>query len=48
MNTGDAKDKALTKGSSYTWSYASSTSTVMEDHLNDVKEFSVTFNESGS
>lgn len=48
MNTGDAKDTTLTKGSSYTWSYASSTSLVMEDHHNDVKEFSVTFNESGT
>lgn len=48
LNTGDSKDAVLAKGSSYTWSYASSSSLVMEDHKNNVAEFSITLNESGA
>lgn len=48
LNTGDSKDAVFAKGSSYTWSYASSSSLLMEDHKNDVAEFSITLNESGS
>ncbi|CAD8172499.1 unnamed protein product [Paramecium octaurelia] len=48
LNTGDSKDAVLAKGSSYTWSYASSSSLVMEDHKNNVAEFKITLSESGS
>ncbi|CAD8180120.1 unnamed protein product [Paramecium octaurelia] len=48
LNTGDSKDAVLAKGSSYTWSYATSSSLVMEDHKSNVGEFSITLSESGS
>ncbi|CAD8086097.1 unnamed protein product [Paramecium sonneborni] len=48
LNTGDSKDAILTKGSKYTWSFASSSSLVMEDHKSNVQEFEITLNESGA
>ncbi|CAK80961.1 unnamed protein product (macronuclear) [Paramecium tetraurelia] len=48
LNTGDSKDAVLAKGSTYTWSYATSSSLVIEDHKSNVGQFSITLSESGS
>ncbi|CAD8172699.1 unnamed protein product [Paramecium octaurelia] len=48
LNTGDSsQDVVLAKGSAYTWSYATSSALVMEDHGHDFEEFSITLNETG-
>ncbi|CAD8085879.1 unnamed protein product [Paramecium sonneborni] len=48
LNTNDSKqDVVLAKGSQYTWSYATSSALVMEDHGHNFKEFTITLNESG-
>ncbi|CAK69495.1 unnamed protein product (macronuclear) [Paramecium tetraurelia] len=48
LNTGDSsQDVVLAKGSAYTWSYATSSALVMEDHGHNFEEFSITLNETG-
>ncbi|CAD8177161.1 unnamed protein product [Paramecium pentaurelia] len=48
LNTGDSsQDVVLAKGTSYTWSYATSSALVMEDHGHEFQEFTITLVENG-